>query len=373
MNFVPTFSFPPASRFSTTAFLLVISNHLIWCFNRSVFFSAYFFQWLSCSSLDNGASSTFSATSANTTSNLPLRLAPAFSNSAYTALIELLNSSKLLAICSLVTLSLPSKLLATLITSSFFATAFSTAGFASILTSFLRIASLASTLVTSASEVTWVNSFLASLTSVDSFASAFAFSSAFLASSFTAFPVASDSATTVVSTLSVVTLVFTSSWLASAFANTSFAFANSSRAVFNATSSAFLALANFFSNLSIAAFKAAFVWASVLTSALGVSTATFSSICGLSSTTASLAETIPPAKKNIPLAIITLATPWLNLRIPKRWNCFNGCCLLFLPISFLLYYSNYNFVLPHYYTKYIFKIQLFSQSLYILIIIISNV
>ena len=92
--------------------------------------------------------------SANTTSNLPLRLAPAFSNSAYTSLIELLNSSKLLAICSLVTLSLPSKLLATLITSSFFATTFSTAGFASILTSFLRIASLASTLVTSASEVT---------------------------------------------------------------------------------------------------------------------------------------------------------------------------------------------------------------------------
>ena len=85
---------------------------------------------------------------------LPSRRTPAFSNSAYTALIELLSSSKLLAICSFVTLSLPSKLLATLITSSFLTTAFSTAGLASILTSFLRIASLASTFVTSASEVT---------------------------------------------------------------------------------------------------------------------------------------------------------------------------------------------------------------------------
>jgi len=66
----------------------------------------------------------------------------------------LLNFAKLLAICSFVTLSLPSKLLATLITSSFLTTAFSTTGLASILTSFLRIASLASTLVTSASEVT---------------------------------------------------------------------------------------------------------------------------------------------------------------------------------------------------------------------------
>ena len=261
----------------------MISNHLIWCFKRSVFFSLYFFQWSACSSWVNGASLTFSATSANTTSNLPLRLAPAFSNSAYTALIELLNSSKLLAICSLVTLSLPSKLLATLITSSFFATAFSTAGFASILISFLRIASLASTLVTSASEVTWVNSFLASLTSVDSFASVFAFSSAFLASSFTAFPVASDSATTVVSTLSVVTFVLTSSWLASAFANTSFAFANSSRTVFNATSSAFLDVANFFSNLSILAFKAALSTTLVGASALGVSTATFSATAAATS------------------------------------------------------------------------------------------
>ena len=68
---------------------------------------------------------------------LPSRRTPAFSNSAYTALIELLSSSKLLAICSFVVSSLPSNSLATLITSSFLATAFSTAGLASILTSFL--------------------------------------------------------------------------------------------------------------------------------------------------------------------------------------------------------------------------------------------
>ncbi|WP_274460291.1 hypothetical protein [Gemella haemolysans] len=85
---------------------------------------------------------------------LPSRRTPAFSNSEYTALIEFPSSSRLLAICSFVVSSLPSNSLATLITSSFLATAFSTAGFASNLTSFLRIASLASTFVTSASEVT---------------------------------------------------------------------------------------------------------------------------------------------------------------------------------------------------------------------------
>ena len=160
-----------------------------------------------------------------------------------------------------------------MITSSFLTTAFSTAGFASNLTSFLRIASLANTFVTSASEVTWVNSFLAALTSVDCFSSDFAFSSAFLASSLAAVPVASDSATTEVSTLSVVTFALTSSWVASAFANTPFAFANSSRAVFNATSSAFLATANFCSKLSMLAFRA--VLSAAFVSALGASAPTF--------------------------------------------------------------------------------------------------
>ena len=85
MNFVPTFNLPPASRFSTTAVLLVISNHLIWCFKRSVFLSLYFFQWSACSASVNGASSTFSAKSARNAlsvfSAFPLResLEPVFS------------------------------------------------------------------------------------------------------------------------------------------------------------------------------------------------------------------------------------------------------------------------------------------------------
>ena len=121
---------------------------------RAVFLSLYFSQCFTCSSSESGGSATVSAISANTTSYLPLRLTPAFSNSAYTALIDSLSSAKLLATCSLVASSLPNNSLATLITSSFLATAFTTAGLASNLTSFLRIASFANTFVTSASETT---------------------------------------------------------------------------------------------------------------------------------------------------------------------------------------------------------------------------
>ena len=165
-----------------------------------------------------------------------------------------------------------------MITSSFFVTAFSTAGFASILTSFLRIASLASTFVTSASEVTWVNSFLASLTSSVCFSSDFAFSSSFLASSFSAVTFAFDSTTVEFNALSAATFASTSSWVASAFANTAFAFTNSSRAAFTTASSAFLTDDNFCSKLSILALRAvlsaAFVSTFVASSAFGVSAPT---------------------------------------------------------------------------------------------------
>ena len=164
-----------------------------------------------------------------------------------------------------------------MITSSFLATAFTTAGFASSLTSFLRNASFAKTFVTSASEVTWFNSFLASFTSVVSFFSAWAFASAFFSSSFDATPATFDSVTVVVNASRVATAAFTSSCVASAFANVAFALANSSRAVFRTASSAAFAATNFCSNFSIADFNA--VLSAVFTSAVsffGVSSETLS-------------------------------------------------------------------------------------------------
>ena len=88
--------------------------------------------------------------------------------------------------------------LASAITSLFFATAASIASLFSPSTWFLRTASSARTLVTSASDVTWSKTFLASVIGVAVFAvSAFLASSAFFASS--AFlALASDSVKTAV-------------------------------------------------------------------------------------------------------------------------------------------------------------------------------
>ena len=269
VNLVPTWRVSPAPRFSTVALLLAISNHLICLVNLSVFLSAYFFQWLICSSSESGGSATVSATSANTTSNLPLRLAPAFSNSAYTALIELLNSSKLLAICSFVALSFPNNSLATFRASSFLTTAFSTAGFASTFKSFLLNSVLASLLVTSASEATWVSSFLASFTSVVCFASDLAFSSAFLASFFAATPFTWASVTAVFKACTAFTCASTSACVAASLANTVFAAANASLAAEIAAWSASGAEFTLLSNAVIASFKASF-----LTSAFGATAPT---------------------------------------------------------------------------------------------------
>ena len=91
-------------------------------------------------------------------------------------MIELLNSAKLLAICSVVALSFPNNSLATFNASSFLTTAACTAGFASTFKSFLLNSVSASVLVTSASEATWVNSFLAAATSFSSFVAFASFS-----------------------------------------------------------------------------------------------------------------------------------------------------------------------------------------------------
>ena len=165
---------------------------------------------------------------------------------------------------------------------------------------------------------------------------------------------------------------FTSSKVAESFSKTAFAEVKTSRAVWTAVESASCADFNFSSNVWILAFKISFLTFStidgrlVASSFLGVASC-FSTIAASSfladaiscfsavvafcfsaitassffSATAVLsiavegftssADTIPPAKKNNPLAIITLATPWLNLRIPKRWNRFVTVCLLFLP------------------------------------------
>ena len=274
VNFVPTLSLSPSPRFSIVAFGFVISNHLICFVKRSVFLSAYFFQWFACSSSESGGSATVSAISANTTSNLPLRLAPAFSNSAYTALIELLNSSKLLAICSFVALSLPSNSLATFRASSFLTTAFSTAGFASTFKSFLLNSVLATLLVTSASEATWVNSFLASFTSTVCFASDLAFSSAFLTSFFAATPFTWASVTTVFKAFPACTCASTSACVAASLANTAFAAANASLAAETAAWSASGADFTLLSNAVIASFKAPLL-TSAFASVLGVSAPTF--------------------------------------------------------------------------------------------------
>ena len=260
-----------------------------------------------------------------------------------------------------------------MITSSFLAIAFSTADFASSLTSFLRNASLANTFVTSASEVTCVNSFLASFTSSVCFTSDFAFSSAFSASSFLFFPAASDSTTTVLSAVSVATLVFTSSWVASTFANTSFSFTNSSRADFNATSSAFLTEAKLTSNFSITvlssvlstAFTSDFAVSSLACSAwtlAATESTTLSLVCSTFLTslagsntfsfspafvvlfdvvlfdTSSAAWVTPPTPKKMLAPITTEAAPTLNFLIEYD-STFVPCLAsfkywLFLPIIF---------------------------------------
>ena len=274
----------------------------------------------------------------------------------------MLNSAKLLAICSLVALSFPSNSLASFKASSFFTTAACTAGFASTFKSFLANSVLASVLVTCASEATCVNSFLAAATSFSSFVAvaSLAFcSSAFLASNFLSKAWALASVTTWLNACTACACASTSACVAASLANTALAAANASLAAATAALSASWADFNFSSNVAILAFKISFLAVATLgassfaTSAFGVasvfgaSAPTFSataeatlslvvSTTGFTATlgssfnfspefvvlstvvlfdTSSLAWATTPAPKNILAPITTDAVPTLNFLI----------------------------------------------------------
>ena len=103
---VPTWRVSPAPRFSTVALLLAISNHLICFVNRSVFLSAYCFQWFTCSSSESGGSVTVSATSARNAFSLLISL-PLRSSFLPVFAIELLSETGSVFAAALPTVGLP--------------------------------------------------------------------------------------------------------------------------------------------------------------------------------------------------------------------------------------------------------------------------
>ena len=106
MNFVPTLSRSPSPRFSIVALLLATSNHLICFVNRSVFLSAYCFQWFACSSSESGGAVTVSATSARNAFSLLISL-PLRSSFLPVFAIELLSDTGSVFDATLPTVGLP--------------------------------------------------------------------------------------------------------------------------------------------------------------------------------------------------------------------------------------------------------------------------
>ena len=293
----------------------------------------------------------------------------------------MLNSAKLLAICSVVALSFPNNSLASFKASSFFTTAACTAGFASTFKSFLANSVLASVFVTSASEATCVNSFLAAATSFSSFvavASLTFCSSAFLASNFLSKAWVLASVTTWLNACTACAWASTSACVAASLANTALAAANASFAAATAVLSASWADFNFSSNVAILAFKISFLAVATLgasfatsafgvTSVFGASAPTFSdtaeatlslvvSTTGFTATLgssfnfspefvalstvvlfdkSSLAWATAPAPKNILAPITTDAVPTLNFLIEYD-STFVPCLVSFKYWLFLL-------------------------------------
>ena len=247
-------------------------------------------------------------------------------------------------ICLAVTLSVTNTFLASAITSLLLAIAASIAALFSASRLFFRTASVAKTLVTSASEVTCSKTFLASWTgSTVSFVSSTfsAFSVAVVATGLTAvvaavfstcFPASSDSTTTVIKASTLACSASISACFAVSFARTAFAAVNTSFAVAIAVASAFFADAIFASNSTtflVRAVLSTFLVSTTFSDALASDfsavivdsdsfVATGVVVATVASAPCTSAADTAPLPRNIikPVAIATDAAPKLYFRMP---------------------------------------------------------